>query len=139
MATINSAAFAITANLPGNKVKAEVTCKLTFTLFEKLMMANGVKFRLNCQLWGDDGGVIPILNINQDDSLYNYPAKFYPDATPALSETYVFSATFNSGTLNEDSMPLIALQDEVYALVTLKNLETGVSWKKRSNTINAYF
>lgn len=137
MATINSAAFAITANLPGNKVKAEVTCKLTFTQFEKLMMANGVKFRLNCQLWGDDGGTI--LGFNVDDSLYNYPAKFYPDSTPTLSETYVFSATFASGVLNEDSIPLIALEDEVYAMVSLKNLETGASWKKRSNTIVHYF
>ncbi len=117
MASISNPSINIVENLPAKRVRVDVTCRVNFTEFELFNMQHGVRYRLTCKLLGDD----PIF----DDSLFNYPnPKIFPDATPSRVENVLFSATMPSSTLNEDDS-IFDNTDEVYAALTLRNLETG--------------
>lgn len=129
MPSISNARLAIQENLPGGNVRADVTCQLIFSQFERFLMANGLRFRLDCKLWGADSGPF-----NGDDGLFTYPSKFYPDASPTGIESVTFSATMRSSTLNEDDY-IGNREDEVYAELSLKNLHDGTKISKKSNEI----
>jgi hypothetical protein len=92
-------------------------------------MKEGLKFKLDCTLWGDDSG----LN-GSDDSLFTYGSQFFPDASSTANETATFDVTLGTSLLNEDSGT-----DEVFAKLTLKNLYTNQKVHKNSNTITRKF
>lgn len=132
MATIISPKLAIEVGLPGGKSKVEVKCQLKFSPFEMFSMSHGVRFRLECKLWGADAWP------NPDDSLYSFTRKMYPDTTPSATENVIFTATIPSSVLNEDDS-IFDRTDEVYAALTLTNLETGVKITTKSNEIVHHF
>ena len=132
MATISNPKLAVQENLPGGKVKVDVTCTVTFTAFEKFTMDHGVKFSLACRLWGADAWP------NPDDSLYTFPRKLFPDATPTLVEQVTFTATMSHSVLNEDDY-IGNRTDEVYAGLTLTNLETNAQVRKTTNQLSHNF
>jgi len=131
MATISNPRLAIQENLPGGKVKVDVTCRVSFTPFELFVMQHGVRFKLDCRLWGADWP-------DGDDPLYSFTRKLFPDATPAATELVTFTATISSGTLNEDDY-IFNRDDEVYAALTLTNLESGVKVTSKTNQITHNF
>ncbi len=130
MATITNAKLAITTNAAAKTAKCIVTCKVFFTTFERNQMKDGLKFSMNCSLWGEDLGNW----LNPDDFLYSYGTKYFPDATPTSPESVSFEAVIGTSLLDEDFGT-----DEVYGLLTLKNLYTGVTVKKKSNVISRSF
>lgn len=137
MATISNQKLAIQENLPNGNVRATVTCKVSFTTLERNLMGLGLRFRLSCKLWSDDPSIWLI--DNGDDVLYSFsPSKTYPDANPAAVENVTFTALLKSSKLNEDS-GVFDNEDEVYAKITLRNLETGTEVSKNTNTIKHHF
>jgi len=95
-------------------------------------MKEGLKFVIHCNLWGEDLGINNWLNA--DDFIFSYASKFFPDATPAASETVTFDATLGTSLLDEDWGT-----DEVYRLVTLRNMYTNNSVKRKTNVISRKF
>lgn len=130
MATITNAVLTISTNSATKTAKCIVSCKVFFTVYEKNQMKEGLKFSLNCSLWGEDLGNW----LNPDDFLFSYSTKFFPDATPTSPELVTLEATIGTSLLDEDFGT-----DEVYGLLTLKNLYTGVTIKKKTNVISRNF
>ena len=125
MAKISDASLSITQNSDGTSTPV-VKCKITFTPYERTQMMTGLRFRLRCELWGDDAWLF-----GGDDKLYTYiPLKYFPDATPALVENVTFTATIPEGVLDEDIG-----RDEIYSRLTLTNLYTMVSSTTKTNTV----
>ncbi len=129
MATLSNARLAITSDDEKKTSHCVVTCKVTFTTFELNDMKDGLRFKLDCTLWGDDSG----LN-GADDSLFTYGSQFFPDASSTATETPTFDVTLGTSLLNEDSGT-----DDVFAKLTLKNLYTNQKVTKNSNTIERKF
>ena len=69
MATLATTKLTITSDAEKKTSRCVVTSKVGFTAFELNDMKNGLRFKLDCTLWGDDSG----LN-GADDSLYTYGA-----------------------------------------------------------------
>jgi hypothetical protein len=131
MATIANAKLAIQLNLPGNKAKVDVTCDLRFSRLELFLMQNGLRFRLDCKVWGEDLGWW----LNPDDFLFSYTSQFFPDANPTVTEKVTFSRSdISMSTLNEDIGT-----DEIYSELILKNLEDGSRKSKRTNVVKHNF
>jgi hypothetical protein len=128
MATLTTTKLTITSDDAKETSHCVVTCNVGFSPFELNDMKNGLRFKLDCTLWGDDSG----LN-GADDSLYTYGSQFF-DASSTASETATFDVTVGTDLLNEDSGT-----DEVYAQLTLKNLYTGKKTPKKSNVITRKF
>jgi hypothetical protein len=128
MATLTTTNLSITSDAEKKTSHCVVTCKVGFTSFELNDMKNGLRFKLDCTLWGDDSG----LN-GADDSLYTYGSQFF-DASSKASETATFDVTVGTDLLNEDSGT-----DEVFAQLTLKNLYTSKKVPKKSNVITRRF
>jgi hypothetical protein len=128
MATLTTTNLSITSDAAKKTSHCLVTCKVGFTPFELNDMKNGLRFKLDCTLWGDDSG----LN-GADDSLYTYGSQFF-DASSTASETATFDVTVGTDLLNEDSGT-----DEVFAQLTLKNLYTSKKIPKKSNVITRKF
>lgn len=130
MATITNAVLAITHNHAAKTGRVLVTCKANFTAFELNQMKAGLKFKMICQLWGQDSGLT-----GADDFLYTIPtAKYFPDATPNATENVAFEVTVGEGLLNEDLGT-----DEVYAKLKLSNLYTMITVNKNSNVVSHSF
>jgi hypothetical protein len=128
MATLTTTNLSIASDAERKTSHCVVTCKVGFTSFELNDMKNGLRFKLDCTLWGDDSG----LN-GADDSLYTYGSQFF-DASSTASETATFDVTVGTDLLNEDSGT-----DEVFAQLTLKNLYTSKKVPKKSNVITRRF
>jgi hypothetical protein len=129
MATLTNTHLAITSDDEKKTSHCVVTCKVMFTTFELNDMKSGLRFKLDCTLWGDDSG----LN-GADDSLFTYGSQFFPDASSTASETATFDVTLGTSLLNED-----AGTDEVFAKLSLKNLYTNQKVAKQSNMITRKF
>lgn len=132
MAQIANTNLTITANLPAKTARVVVTGQLRFSQLEMFNMQHGLRFKLDCKMWGEDNGQNAW--IDPDDHLFTYGSKFYPDANPAQTESFVFDTTVPMSRLNEDSST-----DEIYGELILKNLETGATAKKRTNVIHHQF
>ncbi len=128
MATIANAKLAISVNLPTGTAKVLVTCDVRFSQLEIFLMKNGLRFRLNCQVWGEDNGQGAW--VDPDDHLFNYASVFFPDATPTSVEKATFETTVSLRVLQEDSGT-----DEIYGQLILRNLENGSSVRRKTNTV----
>lgn len=133
MPAIINPRLAVQENLPGGNVRADVSCQLTFTQFERFLMQNGLRFRLDCKLFGADDGPF-----NDDDDLFTYPAKTFPDANPAGVENVSFSAVMRSSRLDEDDY-IGNRGDEVYGKLTLRNLHDSTKISRNTNQISHHF
>ena len=130
MASITNANLQITHNHAAKTGRVLVTCKVHFTQYEINQMKEGLKFKLICQLWGEDSGLT-----GADDFLYTIPAaKYFPDSTPSATENVAFEATVGEGLLNEDIGT-----DEVYAKLKLTNLYTLIGVNKNTNVVSHNF
>lgn len=126
MAALSVADLSI-ANIPQTKTaRCTAKVKVTFTSYELEEMKQGLHFRLDCSLYGDD----PIW----DDHLYHYASKFFPDASPVNPENPVFDVVLGTSLLDEDLG-----RDEIYAKFRLRNLYTGRQVAAKSNTIRRSF
>ena len=134
MATITNAVLSLTHNHEKKTVRAVVRCTVNFTPLELCQMktCSGRWFKLKCQVWGSEkaepwfGG---------DDLLFTYAnVFFFPDATPAATETKTFDVLLGEGVLDEDWG-----RDEVYGKLILVNLATLVSISKKTNIVPHHF
>ena len=130
MASITNAKLGIAVDSAKKTARCTVTCKVFFTAYELREMKEGLKFVLHCSLWGEDLGNW----LNPDDFLYSYGSKYFPDATPASPESVSFDVTVGVSLLDEDWGT-----DEVYGLLTLRNLYTGNTVKRKTNVITRNF
>lgn len=130
MATITELKLSISHNHTTKTAAPVVTGKIAFSSYELNQMKEGLKFRLKCQLWGEDSGLT-----GADDYLYTFDKiMYYPDKTPAALESFTFEKTLGEGVLDEDLG-----RDEVYARAALTNLYTLITVRKNSNTVSHYF
>ena len=133
MATITDAQLRITHDHEKRTARPVVTCKVNFTGMEYCLMKGCPEqnmFKLRCQLWGADSGLT-----GADDYLYTYgTVYFFPDPTPAGTESRTFDVTVGEGVLDEDWGT-----DEVYGKLILYNLFTLTSIKKKTNTVSHRF
>jgi hypothetical protein len=132
MATITNATLALTHDHNKKTVRAVVRCKVNFTELELCQMktCSGRFFKLKCQLWGSDSGLT-----GADDFLFTYSdVFFFPDPSPAASESRTFDVLLGEGVLDEDWG-----QDEVYGRLRLVNLSTLVQVTKKTNTVSHSF
>jgi hypothetical protein len=133
MATITNAKLTLTHDHKKKLVHAVVTCNVNFTAIELCQMTtcSGTRlFKLKCQLWGADSGLT-----GGDDFLFTYSnVYFFPDPSPAGTESRTFDVTLGEGVLDEDWG-----EDEVYGLLKLVNLYTLVQVTKKTNTVSHSF
>ena len=130
MASISNPTLTISHDHTKKTAHAMVKAKINFTQFELNQMKQGLQFKLKCQLWGADSGLT-----GDDDFLFTYAnAKFYPDATPAITEDAVFDVTLGEGVLDEDLGT-----DEIYGKLILTNLFTLIQVKKNTNEVSHSF
>src|SRR5580700_6543151 len=129
MATLTTTNLSITSDAEKKTSHCVVTCKVGFTSFELNDMKSGLRFKLDCTLWGDDSG----LN-GADDSLFSYGSQFFPDASSTASETATFDITLGTSLLNEDSGT-----EEIFAKLGLKNLYTNQKITKQYKVITSNF
>ena len=133
MATITNATLTLTHDHEKKTVRAVVKCNVNFTALEQCQMkacSQARFFKLKCQLWGEDSGLT-----GADDFLFTYSnVFFFPDATPAATESRTFDVLLGEGVLDEDWG-----EDEVYGLLKLVNLSTLVEVKKKTNTVSHRF
>ena len=130
MATITGASLAINVNQVTKTAQCVVKARVFFTAYELREMKEGLKFVMHCSLWGEDLGMW----LNPDDFLYCYNSKYFPDATPTNPEMVTFDVTVGTSLLDEDYGT-----DEIYGLLTLKNLYTGNKVKVRTNVVKRAF
>jgi hypothetical protein len=129
MATVTNTHLTITSDDKKETSHCVVTCKINFTSYELTEMKEGLRFKLDCKLWGDDSG----LN-GADNSLFTYSTQFFADASSTATETATFDATLGTSVLNEDFGT-----DEVYAKAVLTNTYTGQTNSGKSNVISRKF
>lgn len=133
MATITDAKLVLEHDHRKKTVKATVSCKVNFTALELCQMkaCPGTRyFKLKCQLWGADSGLT-----GADDFLFTYSnVFFFPDPTPAATESRTFEVLLGEGVLDEDWG-----EDEIYGLLRLVNLVSLVELKKKTNTVSHHF
>ncbi|HSV72867.1 MAG TPA: hypothetical protein VLH79_03815 [Chthonomonadales bacterium] len=130
MATITGANLAVTVDNAKKTARCVVSCRVFYTAYEMREMREGLRFALHCSLWGEDLGMW----LNPDDFLYSYPSRHFPDATPTNPESASFEVTLGLSLLDEDWGT-----DEVYGLLTLKNLYTGNKVKAKTNVVKRKF
>jgi hypothetical protein len=130
MATLTNANLAIGVNSATKTARCVVTAKVFFTKYEMEEMKQGLKFILHCSLWGEDLGNW----LNPDDFLISYASKWFPDLSPTSPESVTFDITVGVSLLDEDWGT-----DEVYGLLTLKNLYTGNKVKAKTNVVKRHF
>jgi hypothetical protein len=130
MASISNPTLTISHDHTKKTAHPVVKAKINFTQFELNQMKQGLQFRLKCQLWGADSGLT-----GADDFLFTYAnVKFYPDATPAVTEDAVFDVVLGEGVLDEDLGT-----DEIYGKLILTNLFTLIEVKKNTNQVSHNF
>ena len=133
MASITNATLNLTHDHRKKTVQAVAKCTVKFTTLELCQMkhcSEAKLFKLKCQLWGADSGLT-----GADDFLFTYSNVFYfPDPTPAASESRTFDVLLGEGVLDEDWG-----EDEVFAKFRLVNLSSLVEIRKNSNTVSHHF
>jgi hypothetical protein len=132
MASITNASLVIEHDHRKKTAKVSVKCNVNFTPIELCQMktCGGRWFKLKCKLWGADSGLT-----GADDHLYTFPnVFFFPDPTPTAVENRQFEVLVGEGLLDEDLGT-----DEVYARLTLTNLNTLVSISKKTNQVSHSF
>lgn len=133
MASISNATLAIQHDRSKKLANVTVKCDVNFTTLELCQMKScrdGRHFKLKCQLWGADSGLT-----GDDDFLYTLGNVFYfPDTTPAATESRTFTVTLGEGVLDEDWG-----EDEVYALLLLTNLTSSAQVSKKTNQVHHSF
>jgi hypothetical protein len=133
MATLTNSRLNITVNLPTKTARVVVTSQIRFTQLERFLMQNGLRFRLDCKIWGEDRGQDAL--IDSDDHLFHYASIFYPDATPTDIESVTFDRTVTLKVLDEDSST-----DEIYGELILKNLQdASTAARQRTNVVEHQF
>jgi hypothetical protein len=132
VASITNAKIEIGSNASAGTSNCVVTCKVIFNQFELNQMKEGLRFSLNCALWGEDLGQGNFFN--PDDYIFSYGTKFFPDANPSNPEVPVFTAVLATNLLNEDFGT-----DEVYGQLRLKNLYTNIAVRAKTNVIRRNF
>lgn len=133
MATIANAKNVITLGLPAGQAKVVVTCDVRFTNLEMFLMKQGLRFRFDCKVWGEDS-FIGADGLAADDFLFAYTSQFYPDVNPAALEKVTFERTVPANLLNEDIGT-----DEVYGELILTNLEDNSKKRAKSNVVKHQF
>lgn len=133
MATITNRKLSLKHDHTKKTVLATVTCDVNFTALELCQMktcAMSRLFKLKCQLWGADSGLT-----GADDFLFTYSSVFFfPDSTPAATESRKFEVLLGEGVLDEDWG-----EDEVFGLLILVNLSSLVQITKKTNTVSHSF
>jgi hypothetical protein len=120
-------------------VRAVVKARINFTQYEMSQMQQGLRFKLRCQLWGQDNSSDAPLD-PADDPLYVLEdVKYYPDATPAVTEDAVFDVTLGEGVLDEDFGLSRFEIDEIYAKLILINEFTGGKVRRKTNVVEGIF
>jgi hypothetical protein len=136
MASISNAKLTISHDHTKRTARPIVKAQIVFTQFEMSQMSQGLKFKLKCQLWARDTDPFD----TTDDLLFTYSTvKYYPDATPAVTEDASFDVTLAEGVLDEDFGLAPFDIDEVYARLILINQYTGIQVKKNTNTVQHRF
>ena len=107
-------------------VLVTATPTLTFTAYEVNQMQNGLRYRLDCKLYGDD--------VWYDDHLFTLESQSIGATNPSTSMVTTFTTTVGQSLLNEDWG-----KDEIYAYVQLYNPYTGVRRSRRSPVVSGYF
>jgi len=133
MAQIINRVLAIQHDQVKKLANVTVKCDVKFTELELCQMrtCRGLWFKLQCQLWGKDGGFL-----NPDDLLFVIPTVYYfPDGNPTQIENRAFTITLGEGVLNED----VFGQDEIYAKLILTNLPAGTQISGITNTVHHSF
>lgn len=128
MASLSNPKLEITLVAGTSNVKVEASVIVGFNLFELNQINLGLRGRLHCELWGEDGTVFN----GGDDDLVSFGTR-----TLATSGLQTFSATLPSSMLDEDIGA-----DEIYALFTLSSNEASFSFNlppKRSPTKTGAF
>ncbi len=126
MATLANPRLNISVDQTKKTARCVVTCDVIFTAYEMNEMKQGLRFALHCSLWGEDLGMW----LNPDDFLYSYATRIFPDATPEARERATFDVTVGVSLLDEDWGTY-----EVYGLLTLRNLYTGTTVKRKTNVV----
>lgn len=133
MATITNRILTLTHDHTKKTVRAVVKCTVNFTALELCQMKTCQEarfFKLKCQLWGADSGLT-----GDDDFLFTYSnVFFFPDSTPAATESRTFDVLLGEGVLDEDWG-----QDEIYGLLMLTNLSTLVQVTRKTNEVSHSF
>lgn len=122
----------ILQGIPNKRTTVTVDGKVFFTALEFNQIPLGLEFSVKCEVMGEDSP-------DADDQLFVFNTLFIPTTNPntpghALGqltnpEPVRFQTDLRNSVLNEDGGT-----DEIYARLTLKNLETGQVVKKRSPT-----
>lgn len=139
MATITKAELSISHNHVKNTATPVVRVKVKFTPIELQQMAAfpGKWFRLKCELWAKDTAFNDLSNPfdSTDNRLYTFNDVFYfPDTNQVAEESRTFEVKVGENLLDEDWGT-----DEIYAIVRLTNLNSGVKIKKNSNVVSHAF
>lgn len=97
-------------------VECTVTCQIVFSPDELQFMNNNplMKFKLKCELWGDDSGV----GKGGDDLLSTFDRVLsFPDSTPTKIENARFFVVLGDDELDEDGF--YKPEDEIYGKLIL--------------------
>jgi hypothetical protein len=127
MAALSNAKLVITLVSGTNNVTVQASVNVTFSAFELNQINLGLRGRLHCELWGEDGTVFN----GGDDDLVSFPTR-----TLATSGVQTFFATLPSSVLDEDLGG-----DEIYAQLTLSSSEASFPMNAtlRSPTVTGSF
>lgn len=127
MASLSNPKLVITIVAGSINVTIKASVDVTFSAFEQELIKLGLRGRLHCELWGEDGTVFN----GGDDDLVSFTTR-----TIANSGVQTFSATLPSSVLDEDLGG-----DEIYALFTLASSQAAfpLSASARSPTVTGSF
>ena len=127
MASLSNAKLVITLVSGTSNVTVQASVNVTFSAFELNQMKLGLRGRLHCELWGEDGTVFN----GGDDDLVSFATR-----TIAINGVQTFSATLPSSVLDED-----VGADEIYAQFTLSSSEPSfpMNASSRSPTVTGSF
>jgi hypothetical protein len=99
-----------------SSAECTVTCQIIFSPDELDFMKSNpqMKFKLKCELWGDDSGV----GKGGDDKLWVFAGLVpFPDSTPTKIENARFFVVLGDDQLDEDGV--FKPQDEIYGKLIL--------------------
>lgn len=139
MASITSAVLSISHDHVKNIATPVVKVKVKFTSIELQQMAAfpGRWFNLKCELWSKDTLFNDPSNPfdSTDNLLYTFNEVYYfPDTNQIAEESRTFQVKVGENLLNEDWGT-----DEIYAVVRLTNMNSGVKTKRNSNVVSHAF
>ncbi|HEX6428813.1 MAG TPA: hypothetical protein VF008_14055 [Niastella sp.] len=139
MAAITSAVLTISHDHAKKTATPVVKTTVQFNHIELKQMATfpGRWFKLKCEIWSKDTLFNDPLRIwdSTDDRLFTFSDVFYfPDGSQTAAESRTFQHVVGEGLLDEDG-----LTDEIYVIVRLTNLISGVTVTKKSNVVSHSF